>query len=53
MGLWLTINLEQFDNIGQSDGEAGIRVRLHYYFLYFMAMDVAVMIITDHVACCL
>jgi len=26
MGLWLTINLEQFDNIGQSAGEAGIRV---------------------------
>jgi hypothetical protein len=26
MGLWLTVNLEQYDNVEGYEGEAGIRV---------------------------
>lgn len=28
MGLWLTINLEQYDNLEGYEGEAGIRVSI-------------------------
>ena len=34
MGLWLTINLEQYENLKADAGEAGIRVYLLLNFIY-------------------